>query len=178
MALRTTKRVSVDGLRELDKALSELPKATARNVLKRTLVKAGTPIAEHAKRLAPVDTGKLKDSIKVSPRLGTTAGKAEFAAAMRAGLGQQAAVGAMRDARRAAKGAGSFAEVYIGPDRRPQGVLQEFGTSHHPPQPFMRPAWDAEQDRALDIIKSELGSEIMSAAKRLAARAAKKAAKG
>ena len=42
--------VSVSGLKELDQALGELPKATARNVLKRTLNKAAVPMVEEAKR--------------------------------------------------------------------------------------------------------------------------------
>ena len=61
--------VSTSGFRELDKALAELPKATARNVLHRTLSKAGQPIADEASRLAPVDTGKLAGRIAVSTRL-------------------------------------------------------------------------------------------------------------
>jgi hypothetical protein len=35
-------------------------------------------------------------------------------------------------------------------------------------QPFLRPAWDAERRGALDIIKKELGTEIIMAAKRIA----------
>ena len=49
--------VSVEGLAALDKALAELPKATARNVLKRTLDKAAQPIVEEAKTLTPFRTG-------------------------------------------------------------------------------------------------------------------------
>ena len=55
----------------------------------------------------------------------------------------------------------------------PAGVQQEFGNEHNPPQPFARPAWDANKTRALDIIKDELGGEIMKAARRLAKKAAR-----
>ena len=160
--------VSTSGFRDLEKALAELPKATARNVLKRTLVKAGEPIAEKARELAPVDKGRLRDSIVVSARIKNKVGNAEFSAAMRAGLGQAAAVQAMRDARRGANG--SFAEVYVGPEagRGFYGHLVEFGTSRTAAQPFMRPAWDAEQRSALEIIKSELGNQIIAAARRIA----------
>ena len=79
--------VSTSGFRDLEKALAELPKATARNVLKRTLVKAGEPIAEKARDLVPVDKGRLRDSIVVSARIKNKVGNAEFSAAMRAGLG-------------------------------------------------------------------------------------------
>ncbi|MET4634974.1 HK97-gp10 family putative phage morphogenesis protein [Kaistia defluvii] len=170
--------VKVEGLRELEAALSDLPKAVARNTLRRVLKKAGEPIADKARQLAPVKSGKLRDSIVVSPKLGTKAGQKEFAAAMEAGLGKEAAVGAMRDARRAAKGEGSFAEMYVGPGRQPHAHLQEFGSVNNRPHPYMRPAWDAHKDEALDIIKGDLGGEIMKAAKRVAKRKAKLAAKG
>ena len=161
--------VSTSGFRALEQALAELPKATARNVLHRTLKKAGQPIADEASRLAPVDTGKLADRVIVSPRLKNKVGNAEFAAAMRAGLGRQAAVSALRQARRDARGQGSFAEMYVGPAR---GVLAyahlvEFGTAKMAPKPYMRPAWDSKKSEALDIIRRELGNEIIMAARRL-----------
>lgn len=161
--------VSTSGFRALDQALGELPKATARNVLIRTIKKAGKPIADEASRLAlPGKTGKLSSRIAVSARLKNKVGAAEYHAALRDGLGKAAAVSALRDARRAAKG--SFAEMFVGPAR---GVLRyahlvEFGTVHSAPKPFMRPAWDSNKRQALDIIRKELGTEIIMAAKRLA----------
>lgn len=164
--------VEVSGLAALDKALGELPKATARNVLKRTLVKAGQPIVDEAKRLVPVETGQLRDSIQVSPRIKNKVGNAEYSAAMRAGLGKQAAGAALREARRAARGTGSFAEAYVGPARG-KGIIRyahlvEFGgVRNQPPRPYMRPAWDAKQRETLDIIRQELGNEIIKAARRI-----------
>lgn len=163
--------VSVSGFRELDAALGNLPKATARNVLVRTLRKAGEPIAEEARRHVPVRTGTLRDSISVSARVKNKVGSAEYAAAMKAGLGKQAAGAALRAARKAAKGTGSFAEAYVGPARG-KGVIRyahivEFGSNDTAPQPYMRPAWDARQREALDIIKAELGNEIIKAARRV-----------
>jgi HK97 gp10 family phage protein len=40
------------------------------------------------------------------------------------------------------------------------GHMQEFGTRHHGAQPFMRPAWDENRERALDIVRRELEQEI------------------
>lgn len=161
--------VSTTGFRALEQALAELPKATARNVLKRTLTKAGQPIADEASRLAPVDTGKLAGRIIVSARLKNKVGNAEYAAAMRAGLGRKAAGAALRQARRDAKGQGSFAEMFVGPARGVLGYahLVEFGTAKTAPQAFMRPAWDSGKRQALDIIRRELGNEIIMAARRL-----------
>lgn len=162
-------KVTVSGLAELDKALGQLPKATARNVLKRTLTKAAAPIVDEAKRLVPVKSGKLKNSIIASTKIKNKVGRAEYAAAMRAGLGKDAARSALRNARRSAAGAGSFAEMFVGPST---GALRyahivEFGSVKDGPQPYMRPAWDAQKTAALEIIKAELGNEIIAAARRI-----------
>lgn len=163
--------VSVSGLRELDRALGMLPKSTARNVLKRTLDKAAQPIVAEAKRQVPVKTGTLRDSITASTRIKNKTGSAEFASAMKAGLGKAAARSALLAARRANKGQGSFAETYVGPARG-KGVIRyahivEFGSNDTAPHPYMRPAWDSTKDQALSIIKAELGNEIIKAARRV-----------
>lgn len=176
-------RVSVSGLRELDRALGELPKATAKNVLKRVLLKAGQPVADAASAMAPRDTGELAASVAVGSRIANSAGKSEFAAAMKGGLGKAAAVGALRGARRAAAGQGSFAEAYIGPTKAKskragiKRIVQEFGSVKQPGKPFLRPAWDARKDQVLEIIKNDLGDEIIKTARRAAKRKAAKAAK-
>ena len=163
--------VRVDGLAALDRALGMLPKATARNVLRRTLDKAAQPIVVEAKRHAPVKTGTLRDSITASTRIKNKTGSAEYRSAMKAGLGKAAARSALLAARRANKGQGSFAETYVGPARG-KGVIRyahivEFGSNDTAPQPYMRPAWDSTKDQALSIIKAELGSEIIKAARRV-----------
>lgn len=176
-------RVSVSGLRELDAALGELPKATARNVLKRVLIKAGQPVADAASALAPKDTGELSASIKVGSKISNAVGNAEFAAVMRGGGTKAEAVSALRGARRAAAGQGSFAVAYIGPTKAKskkdaiKRIVQEFGSSVQPGKPYLRPAWDGNKTKVLDIIKSDLGDEIIKTAKRAAKRKAAKAAK-
>lgn len=163
--------VSVTGIADLDKALGNLSKATARNVLLRTLTKAAEPIRDEAKRLAPFKTGKLRDSIKISARMKNKVGNAEYSAAMRSGLGKEAARSALLAARKAAKGKGSFAEVFIGPAKG-RGVIRyahivEFGSVETAMKPYMRPAWDAQKDAALRMIKGELADQIMRAARRV-----------
>lgn len=174
--MKTT--VKIEGLSELDAALGALPKATARNVLKRALKKAGEPIAAEARRLAPVDEGHLRDSIVVSPRLKNRAGLAEFSAALRSGASKEAATRALRDARRAAAGSKSFAETYVGAGPLPQAHLVEFGTVNMAAQPFLRPAFDREKAGAARAIRDELADAIEKAAARLERKAARLAAKG
>lgn len=175
MALVTIK---VDGLKELDAALGELSKRTARGVVKRILTKAAEPIAIDAANKAPFLWGDLALSMSFSftkPK-GADAGKAAFADALRRGASRAEAREALLAAR--PSGGGSFAEVFVGPGRNPQAIFQEFGTSRHQPQPYMRPVWDARKGWALETIKSELAQEIGKAAKRAAAKQARQAAKG
>lgn len=183
--------VQVSGLRDLDKALGQLPLAAAKTTLRNVLKKAAQPIAEKAKDNAPIGetvtrtarrrdgttktfthkAGTLRDSIVVTTKLKNPVGKSEYHAALRAGLSKSVAVGAMRDARRAAAAAGDkyFMEMFVGPSTRaPYAHLVEFGTAHSAPVPFMRPAFDAEKANALAIIRRELGKEIIAQAKRIA----------
>lgn len=153
-----TTRVKVDGLKELDAALGELPKTTGKAVLRRVLKKAAQPVADAAERLAPRDDGTLAASIGVSTKL-TTRQK--------------------REHRKMFKSDKASVEMFVGAGKLPQAHIQEFGSETIvTPQPFMRPAWDGNKMAVLEAIKNDLGGEIMKAAQRLARKAAREAAKG
>jgi hypothetical protein len=95
--------LKIEGLRELDAALGQFSKATARGVLHRALKKAAVPIRDQARQDAPVDTGELRDSIVIRTQsTGGSAGKAAFAAAMRSGSSKAEAAAAARAANREA----------------------------------------------------------------------------
>lgn len=167
--------VEVRGLKELEKNLAKLSKSMAKGATRRTLKKAGEPIKQTAQDKAPVLTGDLKLGISVTTRKPKNyePGKIAYNKTMRDTANKQAAVAAMRAARK--KNPATFSEVFIGPlSRQFYAHFAEFGTELTAPQPYMRPAWDEKQDAALDIIKAELGNEI----EKSAARMAKKAAKG
>ncbi len=171
----------VEGFKELESALLDMSRATARNVAIRALRRAAEPVREQAERLAPVRQGNLALSIVASPRAKNSVGKAEYAAAMAGGLGKDAAVSAMRAARRSAKGSSSIVEVHVGP-RTGVGVIRyahliEFGSSQMPAQPYMRPAWDGQKDNALGRLRDDLATEIKKAVARAERRAARAAAK-
>lgn len=54
-----------------------------------------------------------------------------------------------------------MATVAIGPTRGFfYGLFQEYGTSRHGAQPFMRPAFDMEAPRALDLLGRALWREL------------------
>ena len=149
-------RASVEGLRELDRALGELPNATGKNVLRRVLLKAGEPMAADMRGKAPDDPDTGGNDLRSSIGVGTKLSKRQA-----------------QQHRKMFRDDKASAEVFVGAGSLPQAHLQEFGTVNHAPQPFARPAWDANKDAALETIATQLGAEIAKAAKRLAKKAAR-----
>lgn len=144
-------RVKVEGFRELDKALQQLKTATAKGVARRVLMKAGEPIAEAGRANAPLGpTGNLKASYGVGTKLTRRQSKLHKKE--------------------------SPVEVFVGPND-PAAIQTEFGNEHQAAEPHLRPAWDENKDRALEIISEELGTEIEKATARAAKRAARLARK-
>jgi HK97 gp10 family phage protein len=141
-------RTKVEGLRELEAALSDLTRATAKNVCRRVLNKAADPIERDAAANAPQLRGHLQRDVKTGTRL------TRRQAAMNRKLGKSAV------------------EVHVGVSD-PAGVQTEFGNEHQAAEPWLRPAWDANKAAALDTIGSELGTEIRKAADRQAKKAAR-----
>jgi HK97 gp10 family phage protein len=141
----------IEGLKELDEALSELPKATARNVLLRTLKEQGQPIADAGEANAPRLSGQLAESYTVGTKLSR---------AQKSKLKKE-----------------SMVEVYIGPTPHPKSIQTEFGNAHQAPHPHLRPAWDGNVMRVLEGIKTSLAEQIEKARARLARKAARQLAK-
>lgn len=169
--MRTT--VKMVGLKELDAALAEFPKATARNIAMRALMKAAQPMADAAEAKAPKKTGKLARSIKVTkekPPGHST--KVAFAAVMQAGGSKAQAAAAQRAYNR--ENPTAFAEVFVAPDRLPEAWPQEIGTAHHAPRPYMRPAFEETKDESLEIVATEMRAEIDRAAERARRKALRK----
>lgn len=139
----------LEGLAETVANLSDLPKATARNVLRRVLLKNGEPIANLAARIAPHRSGRLSYSISVSTQL------------TRRHRGEKV----------------NEVEVYIGPAAG-LGTLNyasfdEFGTVDTPAFAFMRGAWYAKENSTLLGIQEDLKIEVMRAADRAARKVAR-----
>ena len=145
--------VRVTGFRELDRALGELPKATAKNVLKRVGKAALEPMAAAAEQLAPKRLGKLALSVDVSDKR----------------------------TRRAKRPIPPGTVVIVMGPGSGTGTLQyathvEFGTVDTAPRPFMRPAWDGGQQRLLKDVIDGLTVEIGRAGARAARKAARQSA--
>lgn len=165
----------IEGLSEVRDALASLPNATQKTIMRKILVKRGEPIRQAAKSLAPNDSGFLAESIKIQQRTGGGAGKKAFAAVLASGGSRSTASAAARSANSAGK---SSVEIFIGPNSGPREIAAEFGTKHRPPQPFLRPAWDAGKASLLDGVAADMWAEIKKAVDRRAKKAAKIAAGG
>lgn len=147
-------KVYIEGLRELDAALGNLTKATAKGVLRRVGLKALQPVADAMKAGAPDDpeTGgnDLRSSISVGTKLSP------------------------RQARLNRKVEGkAFVEVFAGAGPLPQAHMTEFGSVHNRPVGWARSAWDSNKNQVLDTVAKDLGAEIDKTAKRVAKRAAR-----
>ena len=176
---RTTATFSVEGLKELDAALGELGKATARNVMMRALKKSAEPIRDAAKSMAPRDRGNLSESISITATSTARAGKKAFAEAMKSGSSVGDARAAAKAANKGAKGKDTFAQVFVGPTKGGRhGWFNEFGTEKMAAQPFMRPAFDVGAPKALASLKDDLSTEIEKARARAAKKALKRASQG
>ncbi|MBL8576134.1 MAG: HK97 gp10 family phage protein [Mesorhizobium sp.] len=161
-------KVDIEGLQELQRALQQFTKATARRVLERALLKAAKPIEHDAENNAPVATGELKRSIE-SKVLKRSPGKQAFARTMSAGGSRAEAAAAARaaNARNAESAAVRISAIV------PHAHLVEFGTVKMPAKPFLAPAMRAGRTGAISTIKVELKREIEATAKRVAKRKAK-----
>lgn len=164
--------VRIEGLKELVAGLDQFKKSTQSGVLTRALRKAAKPVKDKAQELAPKDTGELKESIGVTV-MRSNAGKAAYAAAMKAGASRSDAAQAARDANRAAAGQGASATVLVGTPLW-RAHFAEFGTLKHPAQPFLGPALHSQEQAVVGIVKDELGKQIEATAKRIAKKKAKK----
>jgi HK97 gp10 family phage protein len=130
---------SLDALRDLRDNLG-VSNATAKNTLKRALIYAAEPIEQAAAAAAPVRSGRLKTSIGTGTKLSRR---------QRAEHTKQPGV-----------------EIFVGAGPNPQAHLQEFGTAHHAPQPFMRPAIDANIDNAIKRFSDQVKLEVEKTAER------------
>ena len=118
--------VDMVGFKELEDALFNLGKKAA-GVERKALETAAVPIQKSAVAKAPVRTGKGRDSIKI--------GKV-----------------------RTLKG-GKIISIGIHGEDHKTGLhmyYQEFGTSRHVAQPFLRPAYEENKSSSKDIIADEL----------------------
>ena len=147
---------TLHGQKELMAAFDALPKVAGQAVLRRLAKKALIPVRDAARSMAPRDQGDLADSIAIHTKLTKSQKK------------------------RAARAKRGDVVAYVGPSwpKGAAGVLEEFGTGPrytktgafrgvNPPRPFLRPAWDANRERVLDVMREGLWAELKKEAKKL-----------
>lgn len=149
--------VRLEGFRELDLALANLSKATAKNTLRRIARGALEPMADNASAKAPHRSGRLAYSITVSEKRTARARWQNGKFKSSASTGIVMAMGP-------ASGLGTLNYA----------TFDEFGTVDTPAFGFMRAAWDAGAYQAMEYVKMNLSIEIDKAALRYARKIAKR----
>ena len=150
---KSSERFKIEGLQELDEALvglaEEFAVRNAKSVIVSSLKDGGKIIAKAGQANAPVRTGQLAESYIVSTQL------------------------SRRQRQQRVKE--SAVEVYVGPTPHPKSIQTEFGNSHQAAHPHLRPAWDSNSRRVLDLIITRLSERLEQTRARLVKRRAKAA---
>lgn len=140
--------MKLEGLAGLQAQLEELKAATAARALRRAARIAFQPVFKAALSLVPVDTGLLRDGIKLVTQRG-----GDGDVVVKVGL-KVAAV----------KGAKKLGRETLSPHWRWHFV--ELGTRFQAAQPFLRPALEANSQGVLDVLRDELAKGIARALRR------------
>lgn len=129
------------GLRQLEQVLLNLPRSTAKGVVRRSMTKAAEPMRDLAARLAPDDPATHTPDLHTSFAIGNRS---------KGGRG-----GFRREGPREVA-------IYIGPTREgyPQAIMMEFGTFKDRAQPSLGPAWEQEQRPMLERFAVLQGQEL------------------
>ena len=135
---------SITGLADLEKRLQDFPDKLARNVLRKAMASGAAVIRDEARRLAPKDTGEMARDIMIK-RAKQTKGSNGFE--------YQVFVRTGKKSRLAGKKRNVSRDSFY-------WRFQEFGTSKMPAHPFMRPAFDAKKEAAVEAIRDRLAAEI------------------
>lgn len=154
--------MKVTGLKELQYALNQLPKEIQARPLRSAVSAAAKVIADDVKVDVPVDTGTLKSAVyRYRSRRNSTTGRETFFVGIRGGKARYA-----NTARNRSKG-------LVGKTYKTQGEafywrFLEFGTNKMPARPFLRPAFEANKQKAVEVMKERLAKAIQDQAKKLA----------
>lgn len=150
----------VEGFKELERALEELPKATARNAMTRAATESMEPMREAMARNAPYDPLDLdEDGQHLNESMRTQTAKAKQARAI--GIGRQAGVVVLTG------------PAPVGKRARANAGWQEFGTAKMPAHPYARPAADSENQTVFGNVKEALAKQVDKAADRIRRKAAR-----
>lgn len=154
--------LKMDGFRELEKALAELPAGTSKGIARRAMKKELKPVLDMANGLWPGSSG---DVFRITSRISRSQISDSLAPRDRSALNM-------------------FVGAPGGATGTPEAHLIEFGTGPRfqkngrftgsvSPTPMLQPAWDAHKRKILDGLGKRLWDEIEKTQARRAKRAAK-----
>lgn len=126
--------ISIFGDKQLSAKLSAMVPKVQKKITRQALRQGAKRVRDEARRLAPVDSGALKKSLKVR---------------------------AAKNLRRGSFGlsvlTGTRAELGISPEAKfYYPAVLEYGGRGHEAQPYLRPAMDATRAEVLGLIKSSI----------------------
>lgn len=120
------------GFKELYRDLLKLDKTLAKRTLRKALRAGGKLFFKEAKRLVPVDTGRLMSSLKLQGRRSKNSIKYEITT--------------------------GYKTMYLGDEY--YGAFVEYGTKYQKEQGFIRYAFDDNKNKALNEIQAKLDAEL------------------
>lgn len=123
---------NVQGVDELLESLKQFPQNIQKNVITGAIRAGCKPILQAAKANVPTDSGNLKKSLGIVKRRSKDKTKVRFSVTPRRG--------------------GKFNGFYA--------HMIEFGTSKMSAQPFMRPAFDNQDNQSIEEAKKYLAKRI------------------
>lgn len=156
--------VQVEGLQELDRKLKAIAEEygdkAAKSPIRSALRKAGKVLQQRAQQRVRVKTGTLKENIIVTNERKPRLGQLEVKVTVRS-----KAKGYKDNARNRRNGR-------IGKSYKDYGPLYyarflEFGTSHQPAYPFLRPAFEESKSSLPNMIRDDLSAAIENTVRRL-----------
>lgn len=154
----------VTGMKELEKQLLELGAIAAGKVLVKAARKAFLPVLRDAQRRVRVDTGLLRDSIKISVKKAPKGSDAAVVVGLRIAVGKGGAKGdiakSVLPTPLTAKGRKQARKAAWRKSAHWRWHFVEFGTKKVPAKPFLRPALSTNADLVLQTLKLELKREI------------------
>jgi HK97 gp10 family phage protein len=155
--------IKVDGLKELEKALMELPKEIQGRPLRSAVSAAAGLIRDKAIEKAPLGkTGTLRKEIyRYRSRRNSAKGRETFFVGVKQGTGVYKDTEENRRKKRVGKKYKTQGKAYY-------WRFFEFGTIKMQKQPFLRPALENNKAGAVDIMKERLRKAIDNQVKKLA----------
>ncbi|MCC6797718.1 MAG: HK97 gp10 family phage protein [Candidatus Hydrogenedentes bacterium] len=161
-------RLVLTGDKELIAKLNGLGGRVYRKVVARASRKAFAPVAKDAKAKAPKETGLLKKSMGVKQKRYPRAGRIITLVGPRTGFATDVTVNTPSGERTMRRDPVKYAHL-VEYGTAPHSIKIGDGEPYqHPggaPKPFMRPAFDNNESRAKQIMRSELAAGVVREAK-------------